>query len=125
MLREGNQWVDRVISWLSVTDKKTIAQTFGLNSEDTAKVNSFRLFVIGRNSAFFSGDWPIDTRAAWGMWHQLCRLISNLPNYENPIASLYFELQEDSPLKKGGPGIGLEEIKIGDITITIGTSDSG
>lgn len=119
LLREGNLWVERVVSWLSKADKKTLAQTFSLNPKDVAQINSFRLFVVGRNSAFFSGEWPIDARAAWGMWHQLCRLISNLPNYGNPIASLYCALQEDSPLKKKPPEMGSEEIKIGNITITV------
>jgi hypothetical protein len=78
LLREGNQWIERVVSWLSTTDRKTLAQTFSLNAQDAAKINAFRLFMIGRNSSFFSGDWPIDTRAAWGMWHQLCRLITRV-----------------------------------------------
>jgi hypothetical protein len=43
-----------------------------------------------------------------------------LPNYENPIAGLFYALQEDSPLKKGSPEIGSEEIRIGHITIALG-----
>ena len=120
LLREGNQWIERVVSWLSKTDRKILAQTFNLNPQDAAKINSFRLFMIGRNFSFFSGDWPIDTRAAWGMWHQLCRLISNLPNYKNPITSLFYALQEDSPINKEPPEMRPEEIRIGNITITVG-----
>ena len=119
LLREGNQWIERVMAWLSTAERKTLAQTFSLSPQDAAKMNSFRLFMIGRNFAFFSGDWPIDTRAAWGMWPQLCRLISALPNYDNPIASLFSALQDDSPLKKEPPEMGLEEIRVGDITITL------
>lgn len=121
LLREGNQWIEKVTDWLSRVDKKTIAQTFNLNPNDAAIANSFRLFLIGRNSAFFSGDWPIDSRAAWGMWPQLCRLISSLQNYENPIASLFLSLQEDSPIKKEPPQIFPEELKIGDVTIVLDT----
>lgn len=119
-LHEGNQWIKKVTYWLSRADRKILGQTFNLNPQDATQINSFRLFMIGRNSAFFSGDWPIDSRAAWGMWPQLCRLISNLPNYENPIASLFFALQEDSPVKKESPTIDPEEIRIGDITIGLG-----
>jgi hypothetical protein len=119
LLREGNQWIERVSLWLSKTDRKDLAQTFNINPQDAAKISSIRLFMIGRNFAHFSGDWPIDKRAAWGMWHQLCRLISNLPNFEDPIASLYYALQDDSPVKKLPPEMSPEEIRIGDITITI------
>jgi hypothetical protein len=47
--------------------------------------------------------------------------ISNMPNYQNPIESLFYSLQEDSPVKKLPPEMSPEELRIGDITITIGS----
>ncbi len=117
LLNTGNQWIERVLAWLSGSDKKTLAQTLKLNASDASKVRSFRVFVVGRNSAFFSGDWRPDTRAAWGMWHQLLRLISGLPNYDNPIEDLFRALQDDSPLKRPSPEIGERQMKIGNVTI--------
>ncbi len=119
LLNTGDQWIERVFQWLSSVDRKTLAQTFDLGRDDIEKTKSFRVFMLGRNSAFFSGDWKPDTRAAWGIWYQVLRLMSNLPNYSNPIESLFLALQEDSPLKKPAPEFDLHEVQVGDLTISI------
>ncbi|MFC1976217.1 hypothetical protein ACFLXQ_07450 [Chloroflexota bacterium] len=120
LLHTGNQWIERVSTWLSNVDLKILAQIFDLSGDDIVKIKSFRMFLLGRNSAFFSGDWTPDTRAAWGIWPQFLRLLDNLPNYENPIESLFLALQKDSPLKKPSPEFDPHEMEIGNITIIIG-----
>lgn len=119
LLKTGNQWIERVFNWLSSTKIETIAQIFDINKNDVSQIKSFRVFMLGRNSGFFSGDWHPDTRAAWGIWHQVLRCISSLPNYENPIESLFQELQKDSPLKKPSPEIDLQEVQVGNIMISM------
>ena len=125
LLHTGNQWIGRVSSWLSRVDIKTLAQTFDLSTEDITKLKSFRMFLLGRNSAFFSGNWNPDARAAWGIWPQFLRLLDNLPDYENPIESVFLALQKDSPLKKTSPEFDLHELQIGNMTIIIGPQGSG
>lgn len=119
LLHTGNQWIERVSTWLSNVDLKTLAQIFDLSGDDVVKIKSFRMFLLGRNSAFFSGNWTPDTRAAWGIWPQFLRLLDNLPNYENPIESLFLALQKDSPLKKPSPEFDPHEMEIGNVTIVI------
>jgi len=119
LLNTGNRWIERVFKWLSSVDSKTLAQTFDLSRDDAKKIRSFRVFMLGRNAAFFSGDWKPDTRAAWGIWYQVLRLMSNLPNSDSPIENLFRALQEDSPLKKPSPEFELDEVQIGNTTISV------
>ncbi|MEW5938855.1 MAG: hypothetical protein AB1750_04280, partial [Chloroflexota bacterium] len=124
LLKTGNQWIEKVFEWLSNIESETLAQTIGVNKNDVGKIKAFRVFMLGRNSAFFSGDWKPDTRAAWGMWYQVLRCMSNLQNYNNPIESLFHELQKDSPLNKPSPEIDLQEVQIGNILISMSSPNS-
>ncbi len=124
LLKTGNRWIETVFNWLSSTDDDTLARTFGINKNDVGKIKSFRVFMLGRNSAFFSGDWKPDTRAAWGIWYQVLRIMSNLQNYDNPIENLFQELQKDSPLNKPSPEIDLHEVQVGNIMISMSPPNS-
>ncbi len=125
LLKTGNQWVEKIHNWLSSADNEILSQTLGINKNDVKKIKSFRVFMLGRNSAFFSGDWNPDTRATWGMWDQVLRIMHNFSNHNNPIEYLYHELQKDSPLKKPSPEIDLHEVQVGNIMISMSSKNGG
>lgn len=124
LLKTGNQWIEKVFNWLSSTDVNILAQAFGINKNDVQKIKTFRVFMLGRNSAFFSGDWKPDIRAAWGMWYQVLRCMNDLRNYDNPIEYLFQELQKDSPLNKPSLELDFQEVQVGNIIISMSSPNT-
>ena len=112
-----NQWVERVYQWLAENSISEICKLCGLDDYDAETVNEFRVFVIGRNAAHFSGIGVLDSRAAWGTWYQMLRLCSESITSANPLTELHTLMIQTSPLKKQLEKIPREEIKIGNITI--------
>lgn len=119
ILYSGNQWVERISNWLSCNDCLSIGRVLGFNRGDTEKIKGFRLFVIGRNSAHFSGPGKPDDRAAWGIWFQLLRFIEDMTDPSDPINHLFLKLIDDSPLKKENPQVASEEFEIGSAKIIL------
>jgi hypothetical protein len=119
LLQTGNKWIQRVSDWIQNTDIKIVGQTIGLDRVDIAGIKDFRLFIIGRNSAHFSGPSNPDMRAAWGIWYQVIRYLEESIDYSDPLNSLFTKLIEDSPLKKDLPEVSGEEFKIGDNRIIL------
>jgi hypothetical protein len=122
LLNTGNEWVDRVIAFMGESDCKTSAVKLGLGSYE-AEVKGFRLFVIGRNSAHFSGDGIPNASAAWGMWPQVLRLAAETYDLSNPIEGLFRALKADSPLMKRLSRLERESIKLGSKVIWIEARD--
>jgi len=118
--KTGNKWVECVNNWLSVNSIPEICQLCGFDVDDAERVKEFRVFVIGRNAAHFSGAGNLDSRAAWGTWYQLLRFVSENITWVDPIAELHTLMIEDSPLTRKLPKIPKEELTIGDIRITMG-----
>jgi hypothetical protein len=117
ILKTGNQWIERVINWLANTSEQEIARTFKVTSP--AQITAVRLFMIGRNFAFFSGKESPDLRAAWGTWYQLLRLAREMNRSKSPLRSLWRRLQKDAPTRKLSPQIEAQRFGLGGVTIEI------
>ena len=111
-----NQWVERVYQWLAKNSISEVCKLCGLGDDDAETVNEFRVFVIGRNAAHFSGGGVLDSRAAWGNWYQVQKLVSESITSASPLAELHKLMVQDSPLNQQLELPTREEIKIGNIT---------
>jgi hypothetical protein len=97
LLHTGNLWVEQVSNWLSNVSHEDIASVVEINSDDMVNAIQFRLFVLGRNSAHFSGPESPDPRAVWGQWYQFVRIAVEEFDPENPIEGFYTTLRAKSP----------------------------
>jgi hypothetical protein len=119
LLQTGNEWINRVSAWISNSSPETLAMASGLNLVEARSVVGFKLFVLGRHAAHFSGAGTPDPRAAWGQWYQFVRIAAENYDPENPIEGFYSRLQADSPLTKAPPQLTEETFKIGDVKIVM------
>jgi len=115
--KTSNKWIDSVERWLSSNSISEICKVCGL---DTTNVKAFKIFVIGRNAAHFSGAGTLDLRAAWGTWYQLSRIVSEDLASKNSIAELHALMIKKSPLTRQLKAIQKKEIIIGTTRIRIG-----
>ena len=91
-----------------------------LSRLDSAQVKRLKaqnvfIFVLGRYLAHFFDGPPFDSRAAWGTWSQVLRLVQGKPfgaNDTNPIQSLHSKLTKDTPLALADKSLAIEEIGI-------------
>jgi hypothetical protein len=84
------------------------------------KAQNVYIFVLGRYLAHFFDGPEFDTRAAWGTWPQVLRLINTSAfsaDDANPIQSLYNKLMRDTPLAFSSTPFATREIMIGDTYI--------
>lgn len=119
LLETGNKWIERVSSFVKSRSKYEIGLFLGLSKKEAKMIREIRLFVIGRNTAHFSGDGEANPNAAWGIWPQLQRLTGESYDGTDPIEWLYNELKKGSPLKIILPDLEKEEIKIGDVKVLV------
>lgn len=68
LFEPAKKWVDKMISWVSSNDAKTIMSALGFDTNQS--ITSVKLFVVGRNSVHFTGE-TADDRVAWCTWHQM------------------------------------------------------
>ena len=80
LLSTGNRWVDRVCDWIESNSLEALARQLGLTKSESQGIRQVRLFVLGRNASHFSGEGEPDSRAAWGNWRQVQRLVAE--NYD-------------------------------------------
>lgn len=115
------QWIEVVEKWLSVKSHNEIVSALNLKQGGKTKIEikAVRLFILGRNFAHFSGSHLPDPRAAWGLWPQVQRLVSESYDRSSPIEWLYRSLKADSPVLKPHPVVEKEEIMMGDKLIVI------
>lgn len=95
-LDETYKWIDDVTEWLKKSDKKKLASMLGLK-EKLVDIDKVKLFVVGKHSAYFSGNNKLDDRAEWALWLQLQRLYDEDFTTFRSISLLSKKLQEDSP----------------------------
>lgn len=84
------------------------------------KAQNVYIFVLGRYLAHFFDGAEFDTRAAWGTWPQVLRLIDAnafAADDTNPIQSLYNKLVRDTPLAFSSSLFSKQEIVIGNAYI--------
>jgi hypothetical protein len=116
-LKTGNAWVEKVSRWIAEGKMPETLISLGLPKELAIQIKKARLFVLGRNFSHFSGDCPMDERAAWGTWPQVLRLLEVKAVGESPITILHDQLILDSPHKRAQRPNGREEIKIPGMTL--------
>ncbi|MEZ4726961.1 MAG: hypothetical protein R3E79_07495 [Caldilineaceae bacterium] len=114
----GNQWVAKLCEWLNLVTSEQLSELIGLATSEGKQLSATRLFVIGRNSAHFSGSGSLDSRAAWGTWYQFSRTMERV-NQEDTINSLFAMLIENSPLNRERPKLPVEELQIRNTRIII------
>lgn len=102
-VESANEWISIVRAYIGTAAPNEMARILGVSPDLASNVSNYRLFVIGRHFAHFSGDTKPDSQVAWGLWPQVLRLIHDKYDYENPIAVLHSEIQKDSPFLKPPP----------------------
>lgn len=124
ILAETNSWIDRVSSWLLDKEPDEIAQAFSLEQFTKIKVSKVLLFILGRYYVHFSGDEPPDSRAAWGMWPQVLRLLKEsleVKTYDgsDPLGWLHTKLLNESPFLKTRPELKQYEFELEGLKVVL------
>mgnify|MGYP000912425472 CR=1 FL=1 len=68
LLTKGNEWVDKVHSWI---DGRTCAEISKIYGWGDAANSAPELLVLARHSSQFAGETRYDSRASWMSWHAL------------------------------------------------------
>ena len=91
MIPKSVEWIDKVSSWYSVNDAKTILKKCGIEGSEIQEVH---LFVLSRNHVHFTNQ-ELDERATWGSWFQLVEASSKVKDLTNanPIAEMVAKLR--------------------------------
>ncbi|MBO9460674.1 hypothetical protein [Labrenzia sp. R5_0] len=100
LLSQGNDWVERVMGWISRNGVDELAKRAGIAIKPDIKV---RLFVIGRYNAYFTGFSDRDERATWADWNHLMKARLDQPqaSVSELCATLKAEADEISTSYKG------------------------
>lgn len=98
-LNETNKWINDMTEWLKKSDKTKLASMLGLK-EKQVDVDKVTLFVVGKHSAYFSGNDKHDDRAEWALWLQLQRLYNEDCTTFRSLRTLFERLKEDNPYNK-------------------------
>ncbi|MBY0001430.1 hypothetical protein H7S55_14725 [Priestia aryabhattai] len=117
-INKSNGWIEAVLEWIKDKTTDELANAFGVKASALKELKKIVLFVVGRNSAHFTGDEVPDERVAWGLWPQILRIVSenglnDKEAFENPILWLYESLKSDSPMLKKIEVPDTEELKFG------------
>ena len=118
-LKNGNAWVEKAGKWIAEGKMPQTLISLGMPKHVAEDIRETRLFVLGRNFSHFSGEFPTDSRAAWGSWPQVLRLVDTSVDPKSPLASLHDLLVEDAPAKRAKRPTEIHEIKIPGLTIVM------
>lgn len=118
-LTETNRWVSSVSSTLEHSPT-ALANLISERAARDFDKRGIRLFVIGRHFSHFSGGVFRDSRAAWGTWPQMLRLLKESQVGSDPIAWLHKTLQEQSPSLRTPIAMREYETEIGGYRIKYG-----
>lgn len=99
-LSEANQWVERVSEVLPRMTAERYSRCFGIRIDQAKNIKKHRLIVLGRNFSHFSCTSPPDSRAVWGAWHQVIRLMNHSYDSGNPVEWLFDALKKDTPYNR-------------------------
>lgn len=119
-LGKGNEWVGKVFAWIDSNQLQQMLESVGLPRAIASEIKLAKVFVLGRNFSQFSGDFQTDSRAAWGHWAQVQRLLEKLsPDYPAPICKLFELLNQENPKSRAPKPSTMGEIRVGNIKIRI------
>lgn len=68
LLKYGNEWVDKVHSWIAGRTSQEISATYGWGD---ANEGAPQILVMARHSSQFAGETRYDPRANWISWNSL------------------------------------------------------
>ena len=119
-LGKGNQWVGKLFAWIACNQMHQTLASLGLSKAMTAEIKSVNVFVLGRNFSQFSGNFQTDSRAAWGHWSQVQRLLENMPSDSpDPIGELFELLNRESPASRAPKCRNLGELSVDGIKVRV------
>ena len=122
-LTETNRWVSTVSSILNHTPR-ALDSLIGEGASRNCDTKRVLLFIIGRHFAHFSGGVYRDSRAAWGTWPQMLRLLKESQVGYDPIGWLHKMLQEQSPSLRTPITVREYETQIGGYRIRYGPAST-
>lgn len=96
MQTEVTKWIEGVNRYLDTATWTEIRDAFRL-PRDCPPLSQYLLFVVGRNAVHFSGEHRPDERAAWAVWPQLARVVSQLGSQEWTLNDLHRALIDEKP----------------------------
>jgi hypothetical protein len=96
MQTEVTKWIEGVNRYLNTATWNETRDTFRL-PKDCPPVSQYLLFVIGRNAVHFSGEHRPDERAAWAVWPQLARIVSQWGSQEWTLKDLHKTVIDQNP----------------------------
>ena len=116
-LHTGNAWIEKVSRWIDEGKMPQTLVSLGMPKSVANNIRETRLFVLGRSFSHFSGEFEIDSRAAWGSWPQLLRLVETEAKGKSPLTVLYDLIKADAPTTRAKRPIECETIKIDGLTL--------
>lgn len=117
-------WTGRVESWIHDFGLGGLANQASLKRADRRLLHRVRMFLLGRNFAYFSGQAPPDDGVARGNWHQVLRLTAEGLGGESPIDTLWNALRHDTPHRRTRPAVGQVVVDADDFSVSIVGCDS-
>jgi len=116
LLEKTNKWIRKIFNWLDDGRLEDTLIASGLSKEISNNVKTFYVFLLGRSSSNFSGEFTRDSRAAWGNWYQLQRIWETAKTSSNPIKTIYdcFKKEEARQESERGSNF-IKEFQVGDL----------
>ena len=97
---KANEWVEKINSWLEVTEPKDIfgALQIKIPKEELTNFKGSYVFVLNRQTAHFTSGEPSEN-AAWGSWPQFLTLFSTISQSDsgNLLGAIYSYLRYLDP----------------------------
>jgi hypothetical protein len=118
-LKTSNAWIEKVDRWVAQGKLIPALISAGVPSHFANSLKRVRLFVLGRNFSHFSGEGDQDSRAAWGNWGQVVRLIETKDLSASPLYRIFEELREDAPSGRVRVGTAPQEVAIPGLRLVI------
>lgn len=118
-LEKGNEWVNKVCCWLKEGKLAQTLRSCGMPKREAEGITDTRVFVLGRNSSHFSGEFQKDSRAAWGSWVRLATLLRENPMSECPLSLVFDSFQNEPPSSRFSFKPRPTELKIDGLTVVL------
>ncbi len=117
----ANRQISGVLTWLNRHGGDALLSRFDAQTAKRFRVQKVFPFVLGRYLVHFNDGPEPDSRAAWGTWPQLLRLLEEqaMRDTANPIGSLFTRLKRDTPLAYLIADAERRDIAVGDSRLVV------